>query len=92
MITTPGGKIASNQMVRNVPLSLGDKIILTDLVLLGLEGINIILGTNWMTQHNVVLNIAERVVEINSSTHGIITLHLPAPDCLSTCAFTIIGA
>jgi hypothetical protein len=44
MIATPGGKIASNQLIRNVPIKLGSKIIKTDLILLALEGIDIILG------------------------------------------------
>jgi predicted aspartyl protease len=34
MISTPGGKITSNQMVRSVPIQLGSKVIKTDLVLL----------------------------------------------------------
>ena len=68
MITTPGGKIASNQITRRVPIKLGSKYILTDLILLGLEGIDIILGTNWMTQHKAVLVIFERTIEINSPT------------------------
>jgi hypothetical protein len=48
-ITTPGGKIASNQLIRNVPIKLGSKIIKTNLILLALEGIDIILGVDWMT-------------------------------------------
>ena len=38
MISTPGGKIASNQIIRNVPLKLGSKIFPTNLILLALEG------------------------------------------------------
>jgi hypothetical protein len=53
MISTLGGKIASDQMIRSVPIQLGSKVIKTDLVLLNLEGIDIILGTNWMTEHRV---------------------------------------
>jgi hypothetical protein len=49
MISTPGGKITSDQMVKKVPIQLGSKEIRTDLVLLNLEGIDVILGTNWMT-------------------------------------------
>jgi predicted aspartyl protease len=46
MISTPGEKITSNQMVKSVPIQLGSIEIKTDLVLLSLEGIDIILGTN----------------------------------------------
>ena len=46
MISTPGGKIASNQIIRLVPIKLGSLIINTDLILLPLEDIDIILGMN----------------------------------------------
>jgi hypothetical protein len=58
MISTPGGKITSDQMIRSVPIQLGSKVIKTDLVLLNLEGIDGILGTNWMTEHRVLLDIS----------------------------------
>ena len=53
MISTPGGKVASNQMVRTAPLKLGSKTISTDLILLPLEGMDIILGMDWMKRHGV---------------------------------------
>jgi predicted aspartyl protease len=58
LICTPGGKITSNQMVKSVPIQLGSKLIKIDLVLLNLEGIDVILGTNWMTEHRVLLDIS----------------------------------
>jgi predicted aspartyl protease len=58
MISTPGGKITSDQMVKKVPIQLGSKEIGTDLILLNLEGIDVILGTNWMTEHRVLLDIS----------------------------------
>ena len=57
LISTPGGKVASNQIIRNVPIKLGSKIIKTDLILLALEGLDIILGMDWMTRHGVTLDI-----------------------------------
>ena len=49
MISTPGGKVASNQIIRNIPNKLGSKIIKTELILLALGGIDVILGMDWMT-------------------------------------------
>ena len=40
MISTPGGKVASNQIVNNAPLSLGSKTLPTTLILLPLEGMD----------------------------------------------------
>jgi hypothetical protein len=57
-ITTPGGKILSNRICRKVPLQLGSQLIKTDLLLLNLVGMDIFLGMNWMTQHQVSLDIS----------------------------------
>jgi predicted aspartyl protease len=66
IISTPRVKIGSNQLIRHVPIQLGSKEIKTDLVLLPLEGMNIILGMDWMTRHKVLLVISSRVIEIDS--------------------------
>jgi hypothetical protein len=89
MISTPGGKITSNQMVRSVPIQLGSQVIKTDLVLLNLEGIDVILRTNWMTEHRVLLDISSRVIEIDSPYHGATTLYLPQQQYLHSCTYAI---
>jgi hypothetical protein len=58
MISTPGGNITSDRMVKKVPIQLGSIEIQTDLILLNLEGIDVILRTNWMTEHKVLLDIS----------------------------------
>jgi hypothetical protein len=47
---------------------LGSKIFKTTLLILGLEGMDIILGADWMTQNRVVLDVAARALEIRSLT------------------------
>ena len=58
MISTPGGKVASNQIVKNALLKLGSKTIPTNLILLPLEGMDVILGMDWMNRHGVLLDIS----------------------------------
>jgi hypothetical protein len=89
MISTPGGKVTSNQMVKSVPIQLGSKLIKTDLVLLNLEVIDVILGINWMTEHRVLLDISSRVIEIDSPHQGATTLYLPQQEYLYSCAYAI---
>jgi hypothetical protein len=72
-----------------VPIQLGSRVIKTDLLLLNLEGIDIILGTNWMTEHRVLLDISSRVIEINSPYQGVITLYLPRQKYLHSCTYAI---
>jgi hypothetical protein len=45
---------------------------------------------DWMTQHKVVLDISDRVVEINSPTIGHTTLYLPFKDSTYSCAYVTI--
>jgi hypothetical protein len=78
MIATPGGKVAANQLTRQVPIQLGSKIFKTTLLILGLESVDIILGTNWMTQHQVLIDVATQAVEIHSPSCKELTLYLPS--------------
>ena len=65
MISTPREKIISNQIIRHVPIKLGSKIFKTDLILLALEGIDII-GMDWMSRYGALLDISSRAIELNS--------------------------
>jgi hypothetical protein len=87
MISTPGGKIGSNQLIRCVPIQLGSKEIKTDLVLLPLEGMDITLGMDWMTKHKVLLDISSRVIEIDSPYSGATTLYLPQQEYFYSCVY-----
>jgi hypothetical protein len=45
---------------------------------------------NWLTQHQVVLDIATRMVEIHSPTSGHTTLYLPKAKGINPCSYTAI--
>jgi predicted aspartyl protease len=74
LITTPGGWVTTSNLVTRVPLELGSKVVPTNILALSLEGIDVILGMDWLTQHQVILDIATRMVEIHSPTSGHTTL------------------
>jgi hypothetical protein len=90
MIATLGGKIATNQLNQSVPIWLGSSIVKTTLLILGLENVDIILGANWMTWHQVVLDVANRIVEIQTSICGKFSLFLPSQETTRSCAFAMI--
>jgi hypothetical protein len=71
-------------------LQLGSKTFLTNLIHLGLEGLDVILGLNWLTQHQVVLDIATRMVEIHSPTSGHTTLYLPKTEGINPCSYAAV--
>jgi hypothetical protein len=89
-IITPGGQITSDILIRGVCLGLGSKIFPTNVITISLAGMDVILGMDWMTQHKVVLDILDRVVEINSPTVGHTTLYLPFKDGTDSCAYVTI--
>jgi hypothetical protein len=89
-IITPGGNIYSHLVTFGVPLKLGSRIIQSNLITIKLEGMDVILGMDWMTQHKVVLDISDRVVVINSPTVGHTTLYLPFQDGIDSCAYVTI--
>ena len=88
LITTPGGKVSTSQVIRRVPIRLGSKIYETNLINLGDQGIDIILGMDWMSTHGVLIDAPNRGIEINSSTHGTSALFLPKWTQGSPAAFT----
>jgi hypothetical protein len=77
MIATSGGKISSNQIYRKVPIQMGSNLIKIDLLLLDLEGMDVLLGMDWMTRHRVLLDISSRAVEIDSPDQKTTILYLP---------------
>jgi hypothetical protein len=89
-ISTPGGRVATYQINRQVPIKFGSLVIRTTLLILGLDSVDIILGTDWLSRHQAVLDIAARAIEIHSPTCGETTLYLPNQGCTHSCAFTMI--
>jgi hypothetical protein len=89
-IITPGGQISSSTLTRGVRFGLGSKIFPTNFIAISLEGMDVIFGMDWMTQHKVVLDISDRVIKINSLTVGHTTLYLPFKDGTDSCAYVTI--
>jgi hypothetical protein len=78
MIVTPGGRVATYQLNRSVPIKLGSLIFKTTLLIMGLDSVDIILGTNWLSRHHALIDVAARAIEIQSPFCGEITLYLPS--------------
>jgi hypothetical protein len=91
IIATPGGKISSTQVCRSVPIQMGKNLMRTDLLLLDLEGMDVLLGMNWMTQYHVSLDISSRTVEIDSPEHEPTILYLPQREYINSCTYAATG-
>ena len=56
-------------------LDLGGKIFQTQLLVLPSQGIDVILGMNWMKEHCAILDTSSRVIRLNSPTYGSMDIH-----------------
>jgi hypothetical protein len=83
--------VVADRMVCKIPLELVGRVFLTSLVILEGQGINVILGINWMEIHKAVLDISARLVHIDSFIFGKIFLHLPLVAHLQTFIHTIVA-
>jgi hypothetical protein len=89
-IATPGGRVATYQLNRCMPIKLVSLVFKTTLLIMGLESVDIILGTDWLSRHHALIDVAARAVEIHSPFCGEITLYLPSQGCTRSCAFALI--
>jgi hypothetical protein len=56
---------------------MAGRIFETDLIVLGGQGIYVILGMSWLKWHKAIVDISVRLVQLNSPVYGKVTLHLP---------------
>jgi hypothetical protein len=91
VVATTGGRILSNTITKAVPLQLDSKTFLTNLIHLGLGGLDVILGMNWLTQHQVMLDITTRTIEIHSPTSGHTILYLPQVENTHPCSYAAVA-
>jgi hypothetical protein len=79
LIRTPGGNIATKQLVTATPLSLAGRLFKTNLIVLEGHGIDVILRMGWMKRYKAVFDIAARTVHLESPAHGSVVPKLPSP-------------
>jgi hypothetical protein len=77
MICTPRSWTVENLIAREVPLELSGQVFPTHLIVLDGQGIDVILGMSWMKIHKAILDIANRLVYLDSPIYGKVALHLP---------------
>jgi hypothetical protein len=78
VISTPEGRVDADRVVQKIPLDVSRRIFHTNLIILSGQDIAVILGMSWMKMHRVVLDVAGRLVQLNSPVYGKVILHLHA--------------
>jgi hypothetical protein len=82
MISTPGGRVVANRIAREVLLELVGHVFPTHLIVLDGQGIDVILGISLMKLHKAILDIAKRLVQLDSLIYGKVTLRLLVVVCI----------
>jgi hypothetical protein len=67
------------------------QVFLTTLIILEGQGIDVILGMNWMKMHQVLLDIIAHLVHLDSPIYGKISLQLPPIARLQASVYTIVA-
>jgi predicted aspartyl protease len=80
VISTPGGRVDADRIAQKVPLELSGRVFNTNLIILSGQGIDVIVGMSWMKLHKAILDIATKLVHLNSSMYGKVIMHLLAVD------------
>ncbi|WVZ89773.1 hypothetical protein U9M48_036137 [Paspalum notatum var. saurae] len=76
--SAPGNPINTNLIVKKLHLSIEGEEFTINPMVLPHQGIDIILGMNWMTENNAVLDIGSRTVQLKSSVNGrVLKVHMP---------------
>jgi hypothetical protein len=83
--------VVADQMVHKIPLELVGRVFPTSPIILEGQGINIILGINWMKMHKAVLDISAHLVHIDSFIFGKISLHLAPVARLQTFIHAVVA-
>jgi hypothetical protein len=72
VISTPRGQVDADQIAGKVPLDLSRWVFETDLIVLGGQGIDVILGMSWMKWHKGVLDIFARLVHYHPGKANVV--------------------
>jgi hypothetical protein len=69
--------VIANQMVHQIPLELVGRVFPTSLIILEGQGINVIIGMNWLRMHQAILDISTRLIHLYCHIFVKVSLQLP---------------
>ncbi|WVZ50990.1 hypothetical protein U9M48_002186 [Paspalum notatum var. saurae] len=77
-ITAPGSPVATGLMAGQPKVDIGPESFVINPVVLPHQGIDVILGMNWMVENDAILHVGSREVQLKSKVTGkILKVHIP---------------
>jgi hypothetical protein len=83
--------VVANRMVHAVPLELIGRVFPTSLIILEGQGIDVILGMNWIKRHKAVLDISARLINLDYPIFGKVSLQLSPVAHLQASIYAIVA-
>ncbi|WVZ96913.1 hypothetical protein U9M48_042493 [Paspalum notatum var. saurae] len=76
-ITAAGSAINTNHMVRDLCLQVGKESLFINSLVLPRLGIDIVLGMNWLKQHQAMIDVENRTIQLRSSGGTNLSIQVP---------------
>ncbi|WVZ93490.1 hypothetical protein U9M48_039465 [Paspalum notatum var. saurae] len=76
-ITTAGSSINTNHIVRDLLLQVRRESLFISPLVLPQLGVAVILGMEWLKQHNAMIDVGSRTVQLRSSSGTDVIIHVP---------------
>ncbi|WVZ97239.1 hypothetical protein U9M48_042789 [Paspalum notatum var. saurae] len=73
----PRSSISTNHIVRDLRLQVGRESLFISPLVLPRLGIDVILGMEWLKQHNAMIDVGSRTVQLRSSSGTDVVIHVP---------------
>jgi hypothetical protein len=90
-VQIPGSVTKASCTCLVVPIEIHGVAFLADLIVLGTKGLEVVLGMDWMSQHQGVIDCAKKTITMRSS-HGIVVRHVSVkPTKIPRCHKSIFG-
>jgi hypothetical protein len=68
IVTSPGGDMHARHMCSKVSILIGGVEFLANLIVLESKGIDVILGMDWLSKHNGLIDCAKKAVRLTPSS------------------------
>ena len=91
LVQIPGDSTKANHVCNEVPVIIQGKTFHADLIVLGSQGIEVVLGMNWMTKYKGVINCSKKSISITTSDGDKVAYTATKPSSKVHCHTSVVG-
>jgi hypothetical protein len=91
LVQIPGSTTRAEWNCLAVPIQIHGIAFLANLIVLGIKGLEVVLGMNWMSSHQGVIDCAKKTIIVKSSTGSVVKHVSVKPTQTTRCHKSISG-